>query len=64
MKEHRDRAAEEALRGVRALRPVVLGEVTDRCEHTRRMAIALSSLERVAWLMASAGAPIRPDYAD
>ena len=64
-REARDRAAEEAVKGIRYLRPVVRGErcftETDRLRH---LAVALSALTMIAWLMQSQGAPIRPDFED
>jgi hypothetical protein len=60
-KEARDEAAVEAMRGVRALGPIVRNErpytETDRL---RGESIALASLQRIAWLMQFSGAPIRP----
>lgn len=55
----RNATAEEAMRGIRALRPLVQGEQFDRTEMLRRQAIALSALERIAGLMLEAGAPVR-----
>lgn len=60
-KETRDRAAEEAVRGQRALRPLVAGEAFDRTETLRRLAVALDALQQIARFMESAGAPTRPD---
>lgn len=61
MKEIRDQAADVAMEGIRALAPLVDGERVDRTETIRRQAQALRALERVAWLLHSAGAPIRPE---
>ena len=52
--EARDRAAEEAIRGQRALRPLVAGEAFDRTDTLRRMAIALDALQQIARFMESA----------
>jgi hypothetical protein len=60
-KEARDQAGEAAMHGIRMLRPLVDGEQVDRTETVRRQAQALSDLQRIAWLMAAQGAPIRPE---
>ena len=60
-REVRDQAAEAAVEGIRLLQPLVAGQPLDRTETLRRQAQALRKLERVAWLLASAGAPIRPE---
>ena len=60
-KEARDRSAEEAQRGQRALRPIVEGEtVFDRTELLRRQSVALDALNTIARFMESVGAPTRP----
>jgi hypothetical protein len=60
-KEARDRAAEEAIRGMRALRPLVEGaQLFDRTEILRRQSVALDALNTIAFHMASVGAPTRP----
>jgi hypothetical protein len=57
----RDRAAEAAQAGMRALEPVVTGERQfTETEKLRREAIALNSLQLVVRLMESQGAPTRP----
>jgi hypothetical protein len=61
MKEIRDQAADVAMDGIRTLAPLVDGERVDRTETIRRQAQALRALERIAWLLQSAGAPIRPE---
>ena len=60
-KEARDRAAEEAVRGARALRPLVHGEQFDRTETLRRQALGLDALGTIARLMESLGAPTKPE---
>jgi len=60
-REQRDQAGEAAVRGMRALGPLVEGVLVDRTETVRRQAVALTELQRIAWLMASAGAPIRAE---
>lgn len=46
--------------GIRQLQTVVEGDV-DRAEAWRRSVQALRLLERIAWLLERAGAPIRPE---
>lgn len=60
-KEARDRAAEEAARGIRQLLPVVMGErdFTD-FERLRREAIALNAFQTIIRLLESMGAQTRP----
>ena len=60
-REARDRAAEEALRGMRALRPLVEGKAVDRTETLRRMAVALDALQSIARFMEMVGAETRPE---
>jgi len=60
-KEARDRAAEEAIRGQRALRPLVAGEAFDRTETLRRLAVALDAFQQIARFMETSGAPTRPE---
>lgn len=56
----RDAAAEAAVKGIRALRPLVEGrERFDRTEELRRCATGLAVCQEVAGLMVSAGAPVR-----
>jgi len=59
--EARNRSAEEAMRGIRALRPLISGEQFDRGEMLRRIAVALSALQTIAAFMISVGAPVRPE---
>lgn len=54
----RDSAAQDALTGIRALRPLVEGERFTREEVLRRQATALSSLYEIAQRLAQAGAQI------
>ncbi len=60
-KEARDRAAEYACSGIRALEPVVAGErdLTET-ERLRREAQALSCLHTIARLLELVGATTRP----
>jgi hypothetical protein len=61
-KEGRDRAAEEAMRGIRALRPIVDGSrEMPAGELMRRVAIALDADEMIARHMERMGAQTRPD---
>jgi hypothetical protein len=57
----RDQAADAAMEGIRVLRPLVEGMQLDRTETLRRQAQALSLMQRIAWLLTSAGAPLRPE---
>ncbi len=59
--EARDKSAEAAQRGIRALRPLVLGEQFDRTEQLRRIAVALDSLQTIARYMEFVGARTRPE---
>lgn len=60
-REQRDQAAEAAVTGIKALKPLVDGVQVDRTDVVRRQARALSALERIAFLLYAAGAPIRPE---
>jgi hypothetical protein len=60
-REARDRAAEEAVRGQRALRPLVAGERFDQTDTLRRLAVALDALQQIARFLESVGAPTRPE---
>lgn len=60
-REMRDQAGEAAVRGMRALTPLVDGVQVDRTETVRRQAMALHELQRIAWLMGQAGAPVRAE---
>lgn len=61
-REARDRAAEEAVRGIRALRPLVAdGRRFDETERLRRAAVALDALQTIARFLESAGAQTRPE---
>ena len=59
-KDARDKAAEEAIKGIRALTPIVNEErpMTEN-ERYRRETQALLCLKNIARMMAEAGAPIR-----
>ncbi len=57
--QQRNVAAEEAIVGIRALRPLVRGEQFDRTETLRRQSIALAALLTIVGLLQEAGAPIR-----
>jgi hypothetical protein len=60
-RQQRDQAADAALEGIRALQPLVDGVKLDRTETLRRQAQALAAMQRIAWLLTSAGAPLRPE---
>lgn len=61
-KEARDRSAEEAVRGIRALRPLVNGsKPLDQTEILRRQAIALDALQSIARFLENVGAQTRPE---
>lgn len=55
----RDESAMQAIRGIRAIRPLVEGSQCNREETLRRQAIALDALQTIARLMAEAGAATR-----
>jgi hypothetical protein len=56
---HRDTAAEQSLRGIRALRPLIAGEdPLTSIEIMRRQAIALDAFHTIALAMCCAGAAI------
>lgn len=57
-KEQRDRAAEAAVAGIRALQPVLGDLPLTSEERLRRVAVALTKLHEVAFLLKDAGAPI------
>jgi len=57
----RDQAADAAMDGIRVLRPLVEGVQLDRTETLRRQAQALALMQRIAWLLTSAGAPLLPE---
>lgn len=61
-KEARDRAAEEAVRGIRALRPLVMnGRDFTETERLRRTAMALNALQTIARFLEGVGAQTRPE---
>lgn len=57
----RDRAAEEAVSGIAALRPLIEGECMTSTETLRRQAKALNALQAIARCLEKAGAPTRPE---
>ena len=57
-REARNRCAEDAMRGIRLMRPVVAGERFTESERLRRQALALSLFHDIARRLAAAGAPI------
>lgn len=60
-REARDRAAEEAVRGIRALRPLVTnGRDFTETERLRRTASALDALQTIVRFLESVGAQTRP----
>jgi len=59
-KETRDRAAEAAQEGVRALEPIINGEQLSEAEKMRRTGKALNLFQRIARLLESVGAETRP----
>jgi len=58
-KEARDRSAEEAIRALRAIEPLLEKEVTE-IEKIRRLAIAIHSLNTILRLLEREGAQTRP----
>ncbi len=59
-KDARDRSAEAAVMGIRALEPMVNGTHMDEVEKLRRIAIALNNYQRIARMLESVGACTRP----
>ena len=57
-REVRDRCAEDAVWGIRLLRPLVAGERFTESERLRRQALALSLFHDIARRLQGAGAPI------
>jgi hypothetical protein len=57
--EARDRASEEANRGLKMLVPLLDGGQTES-EKVRRLAIAINSLQTIARLLEGVGAQTRP----
>ena len=55
-KEARDRSAETAVAGMRALRPIIKGAQLSSEEQIRRVAQAQTSLQQIARIMESVGA--------
>ena len=58
-KEARDRSAEEAMRGLRSLEPLLDRQATEE-ERIRRVAIAINCFQTIARLLESVGAQTRP----
>lgn len=58
-KEARDRSAEEAIRALRAIEPLLEKEVTE-AEKIRRLAIAIHALQTILRLLEREGAQTRP----
>lgn len=59
-KDCRDRAAEAAVEGIRALEVFCTDRQMTENERTRRIFIGLNALQRIARLLESVGAPTRP----
>mgnify|MGYP000176874483 CR=1 FL=1 len=59
-KEMRDRAAEEAARGLRAIEPLLEMEVTET-EKIRRLAIGVNCFQKILRILESVGAQTRPN---
>ena len=58
-KEARDRSAEEAIRALRAIEPLLEKEVTET-ERIRRLALAIHALQTILRLLEREGAQTRP----
>ncbi len=58
-KEARDRAAEEAARALRALRPLLERDHTE-IERLRRLAVAIDAMQTILRLLEKEGAQTRP----
>lgn len=56
----RDRAAEEAVRGLMAIRPLIERDVTEM-DRLRRLAIAIDAFQLIARHLESVGAQTRPE---
>lgn len=59
-KEARDRAAEEAARGLRALQVILSGKEVTETERIRRIAIAVDAFQTILRWLESVGAQTRP----
>ena len=57
-KEARDRCAEDAVHGIRLMRPLVAGNRFTESERLRRQALALSLFHDIARRLQGVGAPI------
>lgn len=62
-KEVRDLAAEEAVAGRKTLEPLLTRSFTAE-EHTRRLALACMSFQKITRLLESVGAQTNPLYDD
>lgn len=58
-REARDRSAEEAARGLRAIRPMLEHEYTEM-ERLRRVAIGVDAFQTILRLLESVGAQTKP----
>lgn len=58
-KEARDRSAEEAQRGLHAIKPLIDKEVTET-EKIRRLSIAMDSFQTILRLLENVGAQTKP----
>jgi hypothetical protein len=59
-KEARDRAAEEAARGLRAIRPLLDGKEVTEIEKIRRIGVAIDAFQTILRLLENVGAQTRP----
>jgi hypothetical protein len=59
-KEARDRSAEAAVMGIRALEPLIEGPKMNEVEVIRRIALALNHYQQIARLLENVGACTRP----
>ena len=60
MKSFRDRAAESACDGIKALLPLLKQTQVTREEEIRRIAMAVNHFQDIARLLEAAGAPTEP----
>lgn len=61
-KAARDKASETAIKGMKALAPLLDDGNMTESERIRRVSRALICLQEIARLLESVGAPTRPDY--
>lgn len=59
-KEARDRSAEEAVRGLRAIKPLLDGKEVAELEKVRRIAIAVDAFQTILRILEKEGAQTRP----